>query len=173
MKQWVKGKFMMAVPCAVLSVTMTSAAHAQRSDESSIRAMVATYYKAFRERNVDKVMTLYWHSPKFIAFDVVPPVRYVGWNAYKKDWQNFFAGFKGPVTDQAITFHLTVDGSMAYSEATERLTGTLTNGQKTSIVLRATDVYQKIGGKWLIVHEHVSVPVDFITGKGVFDAGDH
>jgi hypothetical protein len=26
-------------------------------------------------------------------------------------------------------------------------------------------LYKKIRGKWLIVHEHVSVPVDLDTGK--------
>jgi ketosteroid isomerase-like protein len=31
--------------------------------------------------------------------------------------------------------------------------------------VRITDVYRKIGGKWLIVLEHVSVPVDLATGK--------
>jgi len=28
-----------------------------------------------------------------------------------------------------------------------------------------SDVYRKIHGKWLIVQEHVSVPVDLNTGK--------
>jgi ketosteroid isomerase-like protein len=31
-------------------------------------------------------------------------------------------------------------------------------------------VYRKIEGKWLIVHEHVSVPVDLTTDKAVFEA---
>jgi len=32
--------------------------------------------------------------------------------------------------------------------------------------VRVTDVYRKVGGAWLIVLEHVSVPVDLGTGKG-------
>jgi len=31
--------------------------------------------------------------------------------------------------------------------------------------VRVTDVYRKTGGRWKIVQEHVSVPVDFATGK--------
>jgi len=34
------------------------------------------------------------------------------------------------------------------------------------LTVRVTDVYRKIDGKWLIVHEHVSVPVDIKTGQG-------
>jgi ketosteroid isomerase-like protein len=30
---------------------------------------------------------------------------------------------------------------------------------------RDTAAYRKIGGKWLIVHEHGSVPVDLAAGK--------
>jgi ketosteroid isomerase-like protein len=29
-----------------------------------------------------------------------------------------------------------------------------------------TDVLQKTNGRWLIIHEHASVPVDLATGKG-------
>jgi hypothetical protein len=31
------------------------------------------------------------------------------------------------------------------------------------LVVRVTDVYRKLKGKWLIVQEHVSVPVDVGT----------
>jgi ketosteroid isomerase-like protein len=31
--------------------------------------------------------------------------------------------------------------------------------------LRATDIYRKVNGKWLIEHEHYSVPVDLTTAK--------
>jgi ketosteroid isomerase-like protein len=33
------------------------------------------------------------------------------------------------------------------------------------MAFRLTDVLRKVKGKWLIVHEHVSVPVDVATGK--------
>ena len=31
--------------------------------------------------------------------------------------------------------------------------------------VRVTDGYRKVGGKWLIALEHVSVPVDMASGK--------
>jgi hypothetical protein len=33
------------------------------------------------------------------------------------------------------------------------------------MVIRTTDCVRKVKGKWLIVHEHNSVPVDPATGK--------
>jgi len=43
--------------------------------------------------------------------------------------------------------------------------GTDTKGQPIDITVRVTDGYRKIAGDWVIVHEHVSVPVDLATGK--------
>ena len=39
------------------------------------------------------------------------------------------------------------------------------DGNPIDMTLRLTDVLREINGKWLIVHEHVSVPVDVATGK--------
>jgi ketosteroid isomerase-like protein len=45
------------------------------------------------------------------------------------------------------------------------VTGTDKHGKKLDLTLRVTDVYQKMRGRWFVVHEHVSVPVDLDTGK--------
>jgi ketosteroid isomerase-like protein len=39
------------------------------------------------------------------------------------------------------------------------------DGNPIDVNIRVTDVLRKAKGKWLIVHEHVSVPVDLATGK--------
>lgn len=38
-------------------------------------------------------------------------------------------------------------------------------GGQLNIKARVTDVYRQIGGRWYIVHEHVSVPVNIQTGQ--------
>jgi ketosteroid isomerase-like protein len=43
------------------------------------------------------------------------------------------------------------------------------NGQKSDFWLRWTACYRKANGKWLITHEHVSVPVDMESGKALLD----
>ena len=50
-----------------------------------------------------------------------------------------------------------------------RLSGTMKNGQKNDRWLRWTACYRKTNGKWLIVHEHVSVPADVRNGKAMLD----
>jgi ketosteroid isomerase-like protein len=45
------------------------------------------------------------------------------------------------------------------------VSGTDTNGKPIDFTVRVTDDYRKIKGAWLIVQEHVSVPVTLATGK--------
>ena len=35
--------------------------------------------------------------------------------------------------------------------------------------LRVTQIYRKSGGRWRVVHEHVSVPTNLETGKAALD----
>lgn len=60
-------------------------------------------------------------------------------------------------------------GDVGFIHALERFTGKLKNGQPSDLWLRATSGVRKINGKWLIVHDHVSVPVDFETGKAALE----
>lgn len=135
------------------------------SEEAEIRALYDTFGSAFRGKNADKIMSLYVPGQKLVAFDVTPPREYVGWNTYKKSWQDFFALFNGPPTLQTEEMTIGADGNLGYFYGVERTLGTLTDGSKMDITVRVTRVFRKVGGKWLIVHEHVSVPVDLTTGK--------
>src|SRR5256885_1812229 len=58
---------------------------------------------------------------------------------------------------------------VAFIHCLQRTSGTLKGGLKDEMWVRITSGLRKINGKWLIVHDHVSVPVDFVTGKAVFD----
>jgi ketosteroid isomerase-like protein len=41
--------------------------------------------KAFRARDLNGIMSIYEPGEILVAFDVVPPLQYVGFEAYKKD----------------------------------------------------------------------------------------
>jgi ketosteroid isomerase-like protein len=99
------------------------------------------------------------------VYDATPPREYVGWAAYKKDFEDFFkVGFPGPIKFSIADLSITADGNMAYSHSTQTIDAP--GNAIPKMVVRVTDVYRKTDGKWLIVHEHVSVPVDVATGKG-------
>ena len=57
------------------------------------------------------------------------------------------------------------EGNLGYGHGILRTTGPDKDGKPLDLTVRVTDVYKKINGKWLVVHEHVSWPVDLETGK--------
>jgi uncharacterized protein (TIGR02246 family) len=139
------------------------AAKAGPSDKAQIAALEKRFAAAFNAKDVNKIMAGYARSGLFV-YDVAPPRAYVGWDAYKKDWEGLLKdALPGKVTFSIADLAITVDGAMAYSHSTQTIEAT--GGPVSHLVVRVTDVYRKTGGRWQIVHEHVSVPVDPATGK--------
>jgi uncharacterized protein (TIGR02246 family) len=138
-------------------------ATAAPSDEAQIQALEKQFVAAVQAKDVAKIMAVY--APDVFVFDLVPPRQYVGQAAYKKDWENVFAGTVGPVKFSVSDLSVTVVGTVAYGHSIQSIGWTGKSGKPVSATVRVTDVYRKTGGKWLIVQEHVSVPVDLDTGK--------
>lgn len=129
-------------------------------DEAAIQALEDRFAAAVNAGDVDAIMKNYIPDKSLVVFDVVPRAEYLGADAYRKDWVDFFTHFRG-VPKIAITdLGITVDGNLGFSHSFQRVTGTDTQGHSVDRTVRVTDGYRKIDGNWLIVLEHVSVPVD-------------
>jgi ketosteroid isomerase-like protein len=152
-----------AVVTALLTVTSTGV-RAASADEASIRALEDRFAAAASAGDVDAIMKAYVPNQSLFVFDVIPPRQYVGADAYRKDWAGFVGTFKGPVKFDISDLSITTDGTMAFSHSIQHVSGTDTKGKAVDLTVRVTDVYRKIKGNWLIVQEHVSVPVDLDTG---------
>jgi ketosteroid isomerase-like protein len=135
------------------------------NDKSQINTLIEKYRLAFEARDVNAIMSAYAPGDGVFVFDAIPPRDYPTWDEYRKDWEGLFKTFPGPVKDKISDLTLVVDGSMAYSHRIEDTHFTAADGTEKEMVTRVTDVYRKISGKWLIVHEHVSFPVDPTTGQ--------
>jgi uncharacterized protein (TIGR02246 family) len=161
-------KTRIATPIALimgLALSLPAATAQAANDEAKIRALEARFAAAFKAKDADAIMKVYVPNASLVVFDVVPPRQYVGANAYRKDWQDFFAHVKGPLEFEISDLAVTTDGRLGYSHSIQRVRGTDSKDQPIDLTVRVTDVYRKINGNWLIVHEHVSVPVDLDTGK--------
>jgi ketosteroid isomerase-like protein len=146
--------------------TAASQTSGGNKDEQEIRIIEDRFAAAVRAKDVDSIMKNYAPGAALFVFDVTPPRQYVGFDAYKKDWQGFFAAFPGPVDKFEVQdLSIETDGKLAYSHSIQPLVITAKDGSKFSLTVRVTDGYRKINGKWLITQEHVSVPVDLETGK--------
>jgi ketosteroid isomerase-like protein len=131
------------------------------SDEAILQ-IAQKFADAFAAKDVDAIMALY--DPNVLVFDVVPPRQYVGAAAYRKDWEVLFGSMEGNPKFSIDDLSISTDGNMGYSTSIQHLSGTDKTGQPFNMAVRVSDVYRKgNSGEWLIVHEHVSVPVDIET----------
>ena len=75
-----------------------------------------------------------------------------------------FAAIDGPLHLTMSDLDVTASGDVGYSRSLQRVSGVRANGGKLfDYTVRVTDVYRKVGGKWLIAQEHLSLPIDRTT----------
>jgi ketosteroid isomerase-like protein len=138
-------------------------------DEVEIRELLDRWATGFHNRDLNAVMSTYEPGTALVAYDIVPPLRYTGFDSYKRDYQEFLDQFAGPIDVEFRELTIAASATVAYSHGLERLTGTLKNGQRFDVWVRFTQGYRKSNGRWLAVHDHISVPVDLDTGKARLD----
>ena len=135
------------------------------NDEADVNASVQNLVAAVNARDINGIMAYYSPEESLFVFDALPPRQYVGAAAYRKNWEGFLAAYPGSVHAEATDWKTETEGNLAYGHGIFRTTGPDKDGTPLDLTLRVTDVYRKVNGKWLVVHEHVSWPVDLTTGK--------
>jgi ketosteroid isomerase-like protein len=152
----------------VISFGVVAFARANANDTAQIRTLENKLAAAAEARNVDAIMKAYLPDETLFVFDVIPPRQYVGAKAFRKDWEEFLGGTKGPLKYEITDVDVTVIGTVAYGHSIQRIVATGVKGDPIDLTTRVTDVYRKIKSEWMIVQEHISIPVDLDTGRPDF-----
>ena len=139
----------------------------KKNDEAAIQGLLDDRIRSLHDKNIEGIMSLY--AQEVVSFDIVPPLRYIGADAFRKVWEEIFFIFQGPINYEIHDLSITVGDDVAFTHSLNRISGTMNNGQKTDLWLRWTACFRKINGKWLLVHHQASVPVDLETGKALLD----
>lgn len=136
-------------------------------DEAQIQQLADDWLKALRAKDINGLMSHY--VPDILLFDILPPLEHKGISAYRKIWSECLPYFQGSIDCEIRDLNITVGLDVAFSHSLNRMSGTTTNGKKIDNWLRVTVCYRKIDGRWMVVHEHISVPIDMDTTKALFD----
>ena len=90
--------------------------------------------------------------------------------------QNWVVAFAmlGPPRDYEIRdLTITIADDVALAHSFNRISGTVKSADGTPKSVgpwvRYTGVFRKIQGAWLIVHDHVSAPLDFASGRALLN----
>jgi ketosteroid isomerase-like protein len=73
--------------------------------------------------------------------------------------------FERPLDYEIRDLTISVGDDVAFGHSLNRITGTSKDGKKNDGWVRFTVCFRKIDGNWLIVHDHVPVPLDPASGK--------
>ncbi len=139
----------------------------QAIDEADIRERIDTLVGAIHTGDMGAVRTIF--APHVVSFDLGTPLRHLGAEAKWKNWEEVFTMYRLPIEYEVRDLTVLVDGDLAVVYAVNRIGGTVVTGDKNEHWVRWTAAWQRIDGRWLIVHDQVSVPIYFPEGRAALD----
>jgi len=127
-------------------------------DEAAVRETIEAWVRAVRRK--DYAGILQSHAADLVMFDVPPPFKSVGLEAYRKSWDLFFSWSSEPVPFDIEEIEVTAGSDAAFAFAGMRCAGPGPDGKPETLAFRLTMCLKKIDGRWMITHEHHSVPAE-------------
>ena len=107
--------------------------------------------------------------PEVLAYGVLGTLSSVGNDAVDEQMYAWFDGYRDGPRYTVYDLHVDADGSLGYCAFVYHVEGTLNEGTEVSMAVRATLVCKRFDGRWLVVHDHESVPFDPATGSALVD----
>ena len=135
-----------------------AAEDAASTDDARIRRLMNDWAHALRAKDIDRLMAAY--TPDILVFDLAPPLQYAGTDSYRRNYEEWFASFRGQIGYDFRELTITTGGNAAFAHSLNHISGVRANGETTDVWVRATIGYRKINGNWYVAHEHFSTPFE-------------
>lgn len=148
----------LAVASVLLSFTGARALPSV-SDDATFRKLTDDYCAAWSTGNTDNAAKFYAQDDGLIFYDVTP-FSYHGWKEY-------VPGVRKALLDNAAEAKLTAGkdlrvtrrGAVAWTTVPMHFYEKTKDGKVMEAELRYTGIWEKRGSGWLLIHEHISVPM--------------
>jgi ketosteroid isomerase-like protein len=125
------------------------------TDEAEILALGGALHAAHFNKDPEGIAAPY--APHAVIYDLEPPLVHNGISVERK--RKWLDTWDSPIDLSAQDFKVVVNGDHAYSHGYLHLSGQKKGvDHSVSFWMRATMIFERIDGKWRIVHEHTSVP---------------
>lgn len=148
----------------LIAANVSTAAFASGDAKAQITELE---HKLITATSADEALK-YYDSNKVAVFDFEPPLQYVGAQAVRADFNNFFSNAKD-IKGEFLQIDVVTDGRLGIVNSIQHFTWTGKDGKPMAATLRVTDSLHKVSGEWKIFHSHISVPVDPATGQAQMD----
>jgi ketosteroid isomerase-like protein len=158
-KQLALGLVLGLMVAMAIGVGIAKNAAAADAEETALRTFVPKAIASWESMDIAKVEPYYAKDADFAYFDLTP-MKYNNWAEYRAGVQNaVFA------PNQSLKITLNDDlgvhrrGALAWATVTFGADLVSKQGANTHLNGRWTMVLEKRAGGWIVVHEHVSVPL--------------
>ena len=127
-------------------------------DAREIRDLLDDWATAVRARDIDGVIRD--RAADIHLYDVVPPLEVQGLAAYRATWTEQFFPWMGADGDFTLSaINIVSDTRVAFATGIIDCAG-YEAGRRVAYRVRLTVGLEHRDGRWLVIHEHHSQPVD-------------
>lgn len=133
------------------------------SDEEQILELVSQWSAALSARDLDGMMKHY--AEDAVLFDACPPYKTVGRNGIKSVWESCLPFFPQEFRSEHRDLVVEVDGGCAFVYGVHHFVAEPADHPCAQSWMRVSVGYRKHQGEWKVVHEHVSMPFNPMTGQ--------
>lgn len=98
------------------------------------------------------------HAESVVIYDVLPPMKYESAESYRKSWDEWQPETTGESLFDLHDLKVIAGEDVAFAYGFIYCGGTLPDGKIFEDWVRATFCLEKQNGKWLITHQHISMP---------------
>ena len=170
----VRGGFaaLAAIPvvAALGAATAQAAADDPKAQVEAIEQELMRLYSTGLRKNYSKIMEYFDDGPDMLQYDIMSPREYRG-PAFRKHFMDLVSEFESNIKVDIVDMHTWAGKDMAFVASIQRNYGTDPKGKQFDFTMRVTDCFHKVNGKWKIVHEHVSFPIDSMaSGKADYQS---
>ena len=132
---------------------------AQKKSGDDFNDLIKRYYSAWNTLNPDNASFLYAKDADLVFFDVAP-LKYSGGPEYLEAFKkNVAPGLSSLALTPNNDVKIKRSGNLALTTLTFHFSAKQKDGTAIEFDGRHTIVWEKRGGQWLIIHEHVSKPL--------------
>ncbi|WP_067502285.1 nuclear transport factor 2 family protein [Actinoplanes sp. TFC3] len=108
----------------------------------------------------DTTAIMAYYAPSYVEYSLAPPLRQPGNGGDPAPLEKWMATFEAPPRREVTRLEITQDGDVAFATSLDCLSAVPRGAAEGFRLCRVTLGLRRIDGRWLVAHEHESVPFE-------------
>ncbi len=130
-------------------------ASGQDAEVASVKAVNDAFDATLSRRDIAAIDAAWIKDGAVTAIHPASKAVVVGWEAVRKSWEGAFAAFP-ELSVRLDSPQVRIVGNVAIVSGVETVKGKRPNGEQVEFQALTTNVFERRGGQWLMVHHQAS-----------------